>query len=78
MAQPPTAGAAPTAPAPADLSDAEKQRALLVQIMGLTAEQINALPPQQRDQVLQLVGRARPRSPFSARSSASPSCNCRF
>lgn len=34
---------------------AEQQRALIMQIMSLTPEQINALPPQQRDQVLQLV-----------------------
>lgn len=61
MAQPPAAAAtaAPSAAmapaATADPSDAEKQRALLMQIMALTAEQINALPPQQRDQILQLV-----------------------
>lgn len=34
----------------------DQQRALIVQIMNMTPEQINALPPQQREQVLQLVG----------------------
>ena len=35
-------------------SAAEQQRALIMQIMSMTPEQINLLPPQQRDQVLQL------------------------
>ena len=35
-------------------STVEQQRALIMQIMSMTPEQINLLPPQQRDQVLQL------------------------
>lgn len=34
--------------------NAEQQRALIMQIMNLTTEQINALPAQQREQVIQL------------------------
>jgi cleavage stimulation factor subunit 2 len=41
-------------------TNAEQQRALLVQIMSLTPEQINALPPQQRDQVLLLRSQLSP------------------
>ncbi len=35
-------------------SPAEQQRNLIMQIMGMTPEQINMLPPGQREQVLQL------------------------
>ena len=34
--------------------DLEQQRQLLTQVMQLTPEQINSLPPDQRAQVLQL------------------------
>lgn len=40
---------------PQSAPNAEQQRAIIAQIMSLTPEQISALPPQQRDQVLQLV-----------------------
>ena len=32
----------------------EQQKALIMQIMNMTPDQISLLPPQQRDQVLQL------------------------
>ena len=35
-------------------SSAEQHKALIMQIMSMTPEQINLLPAQQRDQVLQL------------------------
>jgi hypothetical protein len=40
-------------PRPAPIS-AEMEKALLQQVMSLTPEQINLLPPEQRNQVLQL------------------------
>lgn len=40
-------------PRPAALSP-EMEQALLQQVMSLTPEQINLLPPEQRNQVLQL------------------------
>ena len=43
-----------TAATIANTSTVEQQRALIMQIMSMTPEQINLLPPQQRDQVLQL------------------------
>lgn len=43
-----------TSTAATNPSNVEQQRALIMQIMGMTPEQINLLPPQQRDQVLQL------------------------
>lgn len=45
----------PTPPVGSQPVSAEQQRALISQIMGLTMEQIDALPAQQREQVLQLV-----------------------
>lgn len=54
----PNAGGAvhapPSAPAPAEGLALEQQRAVIMQIMGMTPEQINQLPAQQREQVLQL------------------------
>lgn len=35
-------------------TSAEQQKALIMQIMSMTPEQINLLPAQQREQVLQL------------------------
>jgi cleavage stimulation factor subunit 2 len=35
--------------------ETEQQKALLMQVLQLTDEQINALPPQHRDQIRQLV-----------------------
>jgi cleavage stimulation factor subunit 2 len=43
------------AAAPVPIPSAEQQRELIMRIMSFTPEQINALPPHQRDQVLQLV-----------------------
>lgn len=43
----------PSAPATGPQS-AEQQRQLIMQIMNMTPEQINMLPPGQREQVLQL------------------------
>ena len=43
----PVDGAAPS-------QAADQQRNLIMQIMSMTPEQINMLPPAQRDQVLQL------------------------
>ncbi|CAI5971442.1 unnamed protein product [Closterium sp. NIES-64] len=48
----PSPAAAPAAPEP--VLDVEQQKALLAQVMSLTPEQVNALPPDQRAQVLQL------------------------
>lgn len=39
---------------PSAAQSAEQQRNLIMQIMNMTPEQINMLPPAQRDQVLQL------------------------
>ncbi|GJP56493.1 hypothetical protein CLOM_g15558 [Closterium sp. NIES-68] len=53
MPEPPLPpAAAPAAPEP--VLDVEQQKALLAQVMSLTPEQVNALPPDQRAQVLQL------------------------
>ena len=43
----------PSAPA-AGPQSAEQQRQLIMQIMNMTPEQINMLPPGQREQVMQL------------------------
>ncbi|KAI4365829.1 hypothetical protein MLD38_021780 [Melastoma candidum] len=53
---PPALHPAPPAPAPAQVAtlSPEMQMALLQQVMSLTPEQINNLPPEQRNQVLQL------------------------
>ena len=55
---PPPPGAAPhrVAPPPAGLPPNldEQQRQLLMQVLQLTPEQINALPPDQRASILQL------------------------
>ncbi|PJF18321.1 hypothetical protein PSACC_01865, partial [Paramicrosporidium saccamoebae] len=51
MSTPTSAGQSVAPPVP----NAEQQRELIMRIMSLTPEQIDALPPQQRDQVLQLV-----------------------
>lgn len=50
---PPHMGSASQPPRPASLS-ADMEKALLQQVMSLTPEQINLLPPDQRNQVLQL------------------------
>ncbi|CAI7882942.1 unnamed protein product [Closterium sp. NIES-53] len=42
------------AAAPEPVLDVEQQKALLAQVMSLTPDQVNALPPDQRAQVLQL------------------------
>lgn len=42
------------AEAPAPAQSVDQQRNLIMQIMNMTQEQINMLPPAQRDQVLQL------------------------
>lgn len=41
-------------PPPPSTSSVEQQKALIMQIMSMTSEQINLLPAQQREQVLQL------------------------
>lgn len=46
---------ATAAPTPAmNMMNPDQQRALIMQIMNLTPEQIDSLPPSQRDQVLQV------------------------
>ncbi|XP_071702759.1 cleavage stimulating factor 64 [Rutidosis leptorrhynchoides] len=50
---PPHMGSAAQPPRPASLT-ADMEKALLQQVMSLTPEQINLLPPDQRNQVLQL------------------------
>lgn len=59
MGQPNVSNSSPAPPPPPPVSSSsqpavEQQRALIMQIMSLTPEQINALPPGQREQVLQL------------------------
>ena len=51
-AAPPPAGPPPPAGLPPNLD--EQQRQLLMQVLQLTPEQINALPPDQRASILQL------------------------
>lgn len=55
LASPPLVSTSAPPPHPSSGQPAvEQQRALIMQIMSLTPEQINALPPGQREQVLQL------------------------
>ncbi len=55
------------APVQAPSESEQQQRELIMQIMAMTPEQVDALPPQQRDQVIQLRSqlalRAEPASP---------------
>lgn len=50
----PTQGQVPQQQFPQMAGELEQQRALLQQVLSLTPEQINSLPPEQRQQVLQL------------------------
>ncbi|OBZ82308.1 hypothetical protein A0J61_09641, partial [Choanephora cucurbitarum] len=45
----------PNAPLPPQEDETEQQKALLMKVLQLTDDQINALPPQTRDQIRQLV-----------------------